>query len=244
MMKMKEQFTKMVCPFPIEFFIGHRPADSKEYMNDRDSSIPELDGTLCCMRSYTSLMEKYKSREDYDYLITFEDDVLLHVYFFKKIHDVIAKFEKYPENEYVLLGYLLDFDINGINNFYLNDGGFYHTIWKHPHIWGTQSMLFKRITVEKIANALHKSTSREVRIVLNNLIDTKMDYAFKKARVQADAAIPMLCKYSFVYPPLAIESSTEISTIAGSKNNQTVNLCKHPAINPEKYSAEGAVRAL
>jgi len=231
---MKEEFAAMKCPFPVEIFIGHTPTDSKEYINDRCSSIPEFDETLCCMRSYASLMNKYKSRKDYDYLITFEDDVLLHKDFFKEIYDVIYKFEKYTENEYVLLGYNLKLDIAKIRCYFHEDGGFFHNVWRYPDIWGAMAMLFRPSAVEKIANAFHKLTSKDVRESIT-VIKKLNIYNTKGVRVQADVAIPLLCKYALVYPPLAIESPSFNSTITGFQNTQYAFYSRHPDIKLEQY---------
>jgi len=222
--------------FPIDIFIGYTPENSGTYIKEFFDKYPEKPGTISCFRSYAALFNKYKNY-DIDYLITFEDDILLDIDYEEKMLKTIELFEKYPENDYVLLGYNLSLDINKIREKYDNEQGYYYNVWSYSSIWGAQSMLFKKSTLSKIADIFHKETTTIVREnMLNLIIQNKQTRLNNKAlRLQADSCIPVFLKYSIIYPPIAIESEDFRSDIDRQQNSQYYYLKNHPDIDIRKY---------
>ena len=116
----------IVKNFDIDYFEGFTPSNSKEYINYKDKNKPESDETLCCFRSYFAIFNfnkysKSDSEDNYDYIITIEDDISIILSDFKdKIDNVINLWKNHPEIEYISLGYLLSFDISEIKNLGIN----------------------------------------------------------------------------------------------------------------------------
>ena len=215
--------------FEIEYYDCFIPENSVEYINYKDEKNPEHNNTICCCRSYFSVFEKY-SKLDYDYVITFEDDISILKLFkdkFKdRINDIIKIWEKYEDIEYVNLGYNLSIDYKQIKDT-KNEDNFYYDV-NLNNLWGCQMLLLKKNTLIKLSK-YNVSTALE----FINLINSNKDktYANKYKRIQTDAILPLLCKGSLVYPPLAIENNEFNSSISGEKNSQHKLFKLHPEIN-------------
>jgi GR25 family glycosyltransferase involved in LPS biosynthesis len=230
---MKAQFRHLNFDFDYEIFRGFTKEESKDYIVDKDLQHPELDGTICCFRSYANLMNTYKDK-DYDYLLTLEDDVLLHKAFNEKLYDVVRLFEETSENDYISLGYLLSLEIGELSA-YKSVGGFYSNIWGFPKVWGTQALLFRKRAVNRLASICYKTTSLEARTSLQQVDKT---FTKKYIRLNVDAVFPFVCRYSLLYPPLAIESQRFQSSISGWDNTQYSHLKLHPLISLDDYMPE------
>ena len=173
---------------------GFTPSTSVDYINYKNEEHIE-DETICC-RSYFSIFDTY-SKLDYDYIITMEDNISLINSFHSKIIDIIEVWEKYPDIEFVSLGYLLSFDYKEIKDTE-NENNFYYDISKYNKLSGTQMLSFKKSTLIK----------------LNSL-----ECTLKYKRTRIDYILLDLCKYGMVYPPLAIENQKLTTQIVFCKDN-------------------------
>jgi len=221
--------------FPIDIFVGYTPKNSGTFIKEFFDKYPEKPETICCFRSYAAIFNKYKNY-DIDYLVTFEDDVILDIDFEEKMLKTIELYEKYPENDYVLLGYNISLDINTIREKYANEEGYYYNVWSYRYIWGVQSLLIKKSKLSEMAEVFHKENTTIVRENMLRELDLNRKCVNNKAlRLQADSCIPAIFKYSIIYPPIAIESEGFTSCIQGTQNSQYKLLKNHPEINIEKF---------
>ena len=229
----------IVKNFDIDYFEGFTPSNSKEYINYKDKNKPESDETLCCFRSYFAIFNfnkysKSDSEDNYDYIITIEDDISIILSDFKdKIDNVINLWKNHPEIEYISLGYLLSFDISEIKNF-KHDEDLYYDISSYDKLWGCQMLIFKRETLNKLSK-FHKSTSQQVIELINQVIEKKDYHTLKYPRIQIDAILPLLCKYGMIYPPLSFETPNIKSDITGRLNTQNNYFKNHPDIDTSLY---------
>lgn len=234
---MKEQFQHQNFDFDYEIFRGYTKEESKEYIVDKDSQHPELDGTMCCFRSYANLMNAYKDK-DYDYLLTLEDDVLLHKDFNEKLYAVARRFEETVENDFTNLACNLCLNINELMSNYSNEGGFYKDVWTYNKVWGTMALLWKRNAVNRIASICHTNTSQIARKRIKDIESANQGFTKKYVRLNVDGVFAFLCRYALVYPPLAIECQRFQSSISGWENTQYGFLKSHPLIDLTDYSPE------
>ena len=215
--------------FDIDYYRGFIPCNSVNYINYKNEKHPEEDGTICCCRSYFSIFDMYSSL-DYNYVLTIEDDVrIITSSLYSKILDIIEIWNKFPDIEYVSLGYLLSFNYKEIKATYCEDN-FYYNIFNYNKVWGTQMVLFKKDTLIKLSK-FNVSTASE----FNNLIsDVVIEYTSKYKRIQIDSILPLLCKYGMVYPPLAIENNNIKSEISLGVTRDIVYK-DHPEVNFSLY---------
>jgi GR25 family glycosyltransferase involved in LPS biosynthesis len=225
---MRKQFDDMKLPFSVDFFYGFTPETSKEYLLTKEANAQEPNGLICCFRSFAALFETYKSKS-YDYLITLEDDIALSKNFVTEVNKIIELWKN--DFEYVSLGYLLSFNYEELKNSQQNISLYYNNL---PSIWGTQAMMFKPETVQKLAKNLHFQTMKEARCSLEAYSKNNKLHRNRTLNVSADAVIPTICKQGIVYPPLAIEHQKFLSTWDNGLNSERKNP-PHPSINMNNY---------
>lgn len=227
---MEKQLQDLKVLDDVDYFKGFTPSESTEYMDYRDEKVPEYDTTLCCFRSYTAVFDKYKNL-NYEYIIILEDDIVIHKDFKNKIENIIKTWEKYPQTEYISLGYILSFCYDTIK-FFKNDNDLYYDMSTFSEVWGAQMTMFNKKTINKLS-VLYKPSAKEVRKFIDNISET---YSNRYVRLQTDSILPYLCKQGMVYPPLAFENPNIVSTItniANSHNNSYFK--KHYLIDYSEY---------
>jgi len=227
---MRKQVEDLKIPFPVEFFQGFTPETSKEYLLTKEENALEDNGTLCCLRSYAALFNKWSTKE-YDYLITLEDDILLSKEFVSKVQTTIDTWEKEPTIDYVSLGILLGFNPEDLKQSKCKDNLYFDNL---PSIWGGQAMMFKPEIVKNIATIIHFSQVKEVRESMNKCKSRKL-YRNRTLNIQIDAVLPTLFRQGVHFPPLALESLNFPSLRDGVQNNN-INLVKnYPSIHIETF---------
>jgi hypothetical protein len=96
----KQLYTDLKLPWPITFFPAFTPTNSQDYMVDRDPVHPEIDGTLCCMRTRAAIVHWYtQTHKDKPYLLILEDDVaLLKEGFVEKVKQAVSLWDKHKQD--------------------------------------------------------------------------------------------------------------------------------------------------
>ena len=109
---------ELKLPWDIEFMDAFTPANSKDYMLDKDPNYPEFDGTLCCLRSHVAAMDWFVQKTDKEYVLIIEDDIaLLKQNFVKRVYEAIELWNKHKEDiDYINLGYPKTNDCRGSQN--------------------------------------------------------------------------------------------------------------------------------
>ena len=227
---MKKQLQDMNIPYQIEFFQGHTPKTSEEYLRTKEENALEDNGTFCITRSYGALFSSYKDKQ-FDYLLTLEDDVLLAKDFVQRLQEVITSWETEPSIEFINIGMLLGFNPDELKHSKQNNNVYFTNL---PSIWGAQAVLLTHTTVDALAQLLHHSSIKSIREKLNNY-KTKTLYRNRTLVCQIDAILPTIFKQGVYYPPLAIESATMISDRDGRKNPTADLLKNHPQINLDGF---------
>jgi GR25 family glycosyltransferase involved in LPS biosynthesis len=192
------------------------------------ANAQEPNGVICSFRSFAAIFDKYKSKY-YDYLITFEDDIMLSNNFVAEINKIIELWNN--DIEYISLGYLLGFNYEELNNSQKNNFLYYNNL---PSIWGNQGMILKPETVQKLAKNLHFQTMKETRCSLESYSKNNKLYRNRTLNISTDAIIPTICKQGIVYPPLVIEEPNFLSSWDNGLNSERKNL-PHPSINMKNY---------
>jgi len=228
---MKKQLKDANLPFHVEFFHGFTVKNSKEYLETKEKDALELNGTICCVRSYAALFNEW-SKKDYDYLITLEDDVLLSKDFISEVYLTIENWES--SIDYISLGINLQFNSEDLKKTKHHGNLYYENL---PSIWGTQAMMFKPSVVKTVATMLHFQTVKELRISLETLKTRKL-YRNRPLEIQVDALLPTLFRQGVLYPPIAIEGERFFSLINSEKNSNLKNLSNHALIDKSRFNIQ------
>jgi len=211
---MRTQLKNLQLRFDVEYYKGFTPETSKEYLASKDKTDLESDGLSCCFRSYAALFDQYKHKE-YEYLLTIEDDVLLLSKDFEE--HVYKTIDAWNETvEYVNLAYIFSFAPDELTNSERRSNLFFNNL---PSNWGTQMMLFKPKTVQKLSQLLHYQTYKEVKTSLETYKDKNKLYRNRTLHVQLDAVLPTVCNQGLVFPPLGIEDPEKSSDVFPGMTN-------------------------
>jgi hypothetical protein len=227
---MRKQLQHMNIMYPVEFFQGHTPKTSVEYLKTKEENALEDSGTFCVTRSYGALFNAYKDKQ-FEYLLTLEDDVLLAKDFVQKIDKILSLWETEQSIEFINIGMLLGFGPDELKNSSHKDGLYYNEI---PSIWGAQAVLFKPETVKSLAKLLHHGSIRSLRAELDSYKNKKL-YRNRTLVCQIDSILPTIFKQGMYYPPVAIESTTMMSVRDGNKNGTAPLLKNHPQIHLDAF---------
>lgn len=197
----QKQMAELKLPWDIEFMDAFTPANSKDYMLDKDPNYPEFDGTLCCLRSHVAAMDWFVQKTDKEYVLIIEDDIaLLKQNFVKRVYEAIELWNKHKEDiDYINLGYPKTNDCRGSQN----DGILSWDFDTAHQIWGTLILLFSRQTAENAVKLLHKSNTLDIRESIRTT--TILPKQRRYPRLQADALFPLFFKQAITVPTLGME---------------------------------------
>lgn len=201
----KQQFATLRLPYDITYAQAYSPENSSSYIVDYDPEFPELDTTLCCMRSHAAVLEWFYHNTDSDYILVVEDDVtFVKTDLAKKIDHIIDLWETQTDIDYVSIGYLVNNTDGKYPDAAYNKDELY---WgkQTPSVWGTQAYLVKRPVVKEMIAIFFQPNTKELRKHIDNTIRLRGKYTNRHERIQSDSLLAILFRQGFVRPMLAIE---------------------------------------
>jgi len=211
-------------PYPIDFFKAYLPETSEEYLKTKEENALESNETFCCTRSYGALFNTYKD-EEFEYLLTLEDDVILVKDFVEKVEQIVNLWKTEQSIEFINIGMLLGFNSDELKKATNKDCLYYNNL---PSIWGTLALLFKPETVQKLAKIVHHKSIRSLRTELDSYKNKKL-YRNRSLLCQIDTILPTIFKQGVYYPPVAISHHD------GYKNPSADLLKNHPQIHLDAF---------
>lgn len=221
--KIMKMIEDLSIPYDYVIFEAHTPADSKDYINYRDSKIQESDNLICCSRSHISAIRSFSiMHPEKDLVLILEDDVrFIKTGFEKELEEVVNMWAKHEDEiDFVNIGYLLKESKS------LKSDGILHWSLAGPGgaLWGAQAYLIKRPIAEKMASILHQPSSKDLYDAVFNYLYTVnkgVAYANKAILLSPDYYLSICWRQGYVKPMLAIEDNDLESTIfAGQINGE------------------------
>jgi hypothetical protein len=204
-------------PFSTMFFKGYTPNESAPYINYKHPVYPELDTTICCLRSHIGALKHYLENSTKSLALIFEDDVLLSKEFFPKLERILKLWQtNESEIDYVSIGYRP----GQYSHKKSQDELCWDVFCEGGSIWGCQAYVVKRSVVEDMVRYLDTPTVSGIyEGMYRKLLANKCTYSMKAVRAQSDVVMSVGWRQAFIKPMLVIESPLFDSTISSSNAN-------------------------